>query len=331
VNRTRLAIALACLAVLAGAGLCWQKARRAERQPTANLIDHGSEQPPPAVTPRFSKPDLGRLVGVGLSDWRTPISFYGKVIDQDGSPIEGAAVQLSWNDTSPEGTSKRFVLSDAKGQFSLTNVEGKILVVAVSKDGYFTSRIAQNSFEYASKAEPNYHVPDRQKPVLFRLAHKAGAEPLVYHKLRVPFGDGQPPPRVDLQTGALSDSGQFELHVEKAEMDVNSRKYDWKARIRMHGGGVIETKEPLPLPAPESGYQSEVTYDFAASDPQWTAGTEKYFTGCFGNPRKYFRAELYIAPDQSRSILKYWLNSSGSRILEHSDPGSITGAIPEPP
>jgi hypothetical protein len=237
----------------------------------------------------------------------------------------------NWHGTTPpEGTSKRFVLSKANGEFSLTKVKGKILVVHVSKDGDFTSRVEQNSFEYASKGEPTYHVPDRNKPALFRLAHKGGAEPLVYHKLRAPFGNGQAPARVDLRTGALSDTGQFELRVEKGETDVRSRKYDWKASIQVHGGGVIETKEPLPLPAPESGYQSQMKYDFAASDPQWTAGTEKYFTGCFGNPRKYLRAELYIAPDESRYILKYWLNSSGSRILEPGGPSIGTG-VPERP
>jgi hypothetical protein len=141
---------------------------------------------------------------------------------------------------------------------------------------------------------------------------------LIYHKLRVPFTENGKPARVDLGTGVLSDAGQFELRLDKGE-EAAARKYDWKVTINVHGGGLIETAEALPLPAPELGYQSEIKYDFPASDPAWKAGTEKYLTGHFGEPRKYFRAELYVDPDHSGYILKYWLNNNGSRVLEHRD------------
>src|SRR5688572_20970033 len=104
-NHARWAIAIAgCFTLLAAA--FWNRSGRTFRQA--------------AVGPAVSKDTPGYFKHVynRRSPWRTPISFYGKVIDQNANPIEGAAVQLAWNDTSASGTSKRFMLSDARGEFS---------------------------------------------------------------------------------------------------------------------------------------------------------------------------------------------------------------------
>src|SRR5678810_1149679 len=33
-------------------------------------------------------------------DWKVPIDFFGKVLDQDNDPVASAAVELSWTDLS---------------------------------------------------------------------------------------------------------------------------------------------------------------------------------------------------------------------------------------
>ena len=52
-------------------------------------------------------------------EWRFPINFWGKVVDENDRPIEGALVDFYWNDLSRAGTSRVKALSDANGFFSL--------------------------------------------------------------------------------------------------------------------------------------------------------------------------------------------------------------------
>jgi hypothetical protein len=53
-----------------------------------------------ATTQQFS-PRIASFV----NRFKTPIEFYGKVIDKNGNPVEGATVGLGWTDESPSGYS----------------------------------------------------------------------------------------------------------------------------------------------------------------------------------------------------------------------------------
>ena len=43
----------------------------------------------------------------GLNEWRTPIEFYGRVIDESNNVVPGAQVDFDCNDVSPTGTSSQ--------------------------------------------------------------------------------------------------------------------------------------------------------------------------------------------------------------------------------
>src|SRR5207253_9775468 len=84
------------------------------------------------------------------ADWKVPIRFYGKVVDQDMHPLSGANVQFEWTDLSAKGASRTNTTSDEQGFFSLTDARGKNLGVYVSKEGYYTPKSAQaRAFEFA--------------------------------------------------------------------------------------------------------------------------------------------------------------------------------------
>ena len=68
-------------------------------------------------------------------EWKAPINFYGKVVDQDNQPIAGATVKFVWNDISSAGWSSAESTSDVNGLFSLADKKGKGLSVSVSKMG----------------------------------------------------------------------------------------------------------------------------------------------------------------------------------------------------
>ena len=84
-------------------------------------------------------------------EWKMPISFFGRIEDQNGQPVAGAKVVLQWTDLSQNGTSEKAVFSNEQGLFELRDVTGKRLAITqIDKEGYYASvHGVQTSFEYA--------------------------------------------------------------------------------------------------------------------------------------------------------------------------------------
>src|SRR5579862_2612085 len=120
-------------------------------------------------------------------EWRTPIVFYGKVVDGQGLPVPNAVVELSCNDLSASGTSNYRRHSDTNGLFSISRIKGKLLVVTVTKDGYYTSRADNTAFYYAGQ-NVNF-TPNSAKPEIFHLKQIGIAEPLIH--IQAPMGGGK--------------------------------------------------------------------------------------------------------------------------------------------
>src|SRR2546423_4787357 len=57
-------------------------------------------------------------------EWRMPINFYGRVVDQNEEPVSAAKIHAEWSDFSPNGASSEDTLSDAQGSFSITGKMG---------------------------------------------------------------------------------------------------------------------------------------------------------------------------------------------------------------
>lgn len=95
--------------------------------------------------------------------WRTPIDFYGQVVDENGVAVADAKVVFGLNNL--KGHSAIETMSDSAGFFELLNRKGKHLSVRVSKEGYYTSAQNQTGFFYAGRN--NNFVPNASNPVLF--------------------------------------------------------------------------------------------------------------------------------------------------------------------
>ncbi len=93
----------------------------------------------------------------GRDEWRAPIEFYGKVVDENEMPVAEAKIQFSANDLSMEGTSYYQAISDSEGLFSIAGIKGKLLVVRITKEGYYTSKRDNISFEYGDPY--NHFIP----------------------------------------------------------------------------------------------------------------------------------------------------------------------------
>ena len=122
----------------------------------------------------------------------TPILFYGKVVDQDGSPIPDATVIYRASSIPWGGGIRSQIKTDAKGEFEISS-RGLSLYVEVTKDSYRSlprrsdippdvrdnRPVSSGTYPYAKQFGGTVHQADKSHPVVFTL-HKSGVlEPLI--------------------------------------------------------------------------------------------------------------------------------------------------------
>ena len=250
-------------------------------------------------------------------EWKMPIRFFGKAVDQNGKPVAGAHVLFQWTDMSASGTSEATTTTDADGRFSLNRKQGKRLGVFVSKDGYHAVNQGRGSFEYAAFFEPIYAQPKADDPVLFTLVEKHEPEPLVKieKELKLPKVVSEASVRIDETTS---------LAVKLLSNEVRSGQ-PWEVKVSVEGGAVQTTTDEFAVEAPADGYQRSLTLTRKTpKPPSWNdlyEGGILYFKG----PEKYGRIELRMMPGKEWLRATIYLNPSGSRNLEY-DPAKQTSA-----
>jgi len=94
-----------------------------------------------------------------------PIDFWGKVIDQHGDPVIGAAIHYSAADKYFKDGTKYEGTCDGQGLFSISNIKGAGLFVSVAKSGYYGSEKSGGSFGYGSPS--GEAPPSKEKPAIF--------------------------------------------------------------------------------------------------------------------------------------------------------------------
>lgn len=257
-------------------------------------------------------------------EWKMPISFYGKVVDEGDRPVAQASISFMWTDMSPEGTSTAEALSDASGQFSLTGVRGKLLQVRVQKDGYYPYQKNPLGFEYAAFFEPHYYQPDAKNPVVFRL-RKAGeilAE-LIARETMMGIEPTGEPHYIDLGTTRKSNEAQADIAIRITRTAPKQQaRYDWSASIEgVNGAGLIESDEEFMFEAPQDGYKPAYTYQFKEGSPDWENNLKrKYFVTAEGG-KIYGRLEVEFFPKYQNTAaiaVRFFVNPTGSRNLEYT-------------
>lgn len=196
-------------------------------------------------------------------EWRVPIDFYGQVLDQNDQPVAGASISISWTDLSNNGVSKRKLVSDADGLFSISKVEGKNLGVdSIKKEGYVASGVGQTDFEYAAFFDEHYYIPNAKFPTIFRMYKKELAEPMIVvsGKYRIPADDTF---AIDLKTGQ---QGGNDLSIEILNNSDPTGKR-WAVKVKAPSGGLQVAEDEFSAVAPEFGYESEIVIDEDTKQP----------------------------------------------------------------
>jgi hypothetical protein len=259
-------------------------------------------------------------------EWKMPINFYGKVVDQSNQPVGGVEIVFQWTDLSDNGTTEQTVLSSDDGRFNLTSVTGKNLgIIRMFKEGYYRVRQGtQANFEYAAFFEPNYHQPDASKPVVYRL-RKAGEIPkeLVARETMMGIAPTGQPNYIDLRTTRKSGEAQADIAIRITRLAPKEQKrYDWSASIEgVNGAGLIESDDEFMFEAPQDGYKPAYSYNFAEGSPYWgNTLKRKYYIMAKGG-QVYGRLEVEFFPKYQNTAaiaVKFIVNPTGSKNLEYT-------------
>jgi hypothetical protein len=260
------------------------------------------------------------------SDFRTPINFYGKVIDQRGDPVPDAEVKLSANDKADGRPSEYTRRTDEAGMFSITGAHGITLAVEVSKPGYRAippqhgKATSSGVFEYGLSSHGVYQSSENA-PTIFVLYKPGPTEPLVKigeKNFRI-ARDGSP------LSIALDGRSAHQVILRCWNTDLQrpegQQKYDWRLEITVPNGGLVARNDAFDFEAPTAGYLPTDKIDMSASLPfghgGWSGSAERSYFLRFADGI-FARAKLEMHAGGDHFVVwESFLNpKAGSRNLE---------------
>jgi len=259
----------------------------------------------------------------------TPITFYGKVIDQNGDPVPAATVNYSALDKFDAPGSKYQGKSDASGDFSISGIGGAALSVGVRKEGYYMiDGKSASAFAYGVGPDSTRReLPTRNNPAIFVLQKGGIAEPLIPLStggIKVPKNGT--PVSIDLATGERTSASANCLKVEvwTQNQTLNTADpYHWRCRVSVPGGGLVERKEQFDFEAPAAGYQQYDEIVMLSNDPLWKKRFKKNYFARFpsGNYAR-LQFEFTSGGDHFFMVTSYLNPRPGSRNVEF-DPQKV--------
>jgi hypothetical protein len=251
-----------------------------------------------------------------MAAFKTPIAFFGRVIDQNGNAVSSAAIKITLADKPLESGSNLSLQSDTNGFFSIED-NGAAISVEVSKDEYYQTDESKGVFRYAT---PNRTaLPTKLNPAIFVLHEKGKQAELIEVEARFRVSKSGSPTTVDLVTGNRGAESQTSLTVKAWTYDNEKNdqgRYDWEVNLSAKGGGLTEREERFNFTAPEVGYNEIEKIVMSQDGENWSPNKGKdYFVKLSNGNYARIRFRM-IAGGDNFFTLKSWYNPSGSTNLE---------------
>ena len=298
----------------------WIERQNISQQPAFSVGNQSSIVPEEAEKQEQEK--RRSLIAEIGSMLNTSITFYGKVVDQNGNLIPHANVEYGLLDNFNASGSVGKTVADGNGFISISGVRGAVISVSVYKEGYYhIHNVSNQSFGYGYG--PDTYVkspPTKDNPAVFVLHKRGEAESLIVVEKRFfHISKDGVPVRVDLSTGRVSSTGQLQVQTWTNDQFPNEQKrYDWKARVSVPGGGLIERDGKFEFEAPSEGYRKFDEIVMIKNDPKWNKRFEKDYFLQF-NDSSYARVSFSFtsAGEHYFRIESYFNPTPGSRNLEY--------------
>jgi hypothetical protein len=250
------------------------------------------------------------------SKWRTPIVFYGKVIDEKDQPVVGAEIKYSCNSIDATLTQEEHyegkAYSDAEGMFKIEGIKGIALTLnEVTHADYYASTKNKDGIGYALGRDPN--VPDvPEKAWVFRMYKK---------KVPVALISGSEGLKASINgaPGVIRLGRQGQVQVEawaNPPAAYTGKSFDWRVRFSVPGGGIIESTQEFNFEAPQNGYNPSVEINMTSSQKNWAESVRKTYILNLG--KAYARMNVYVNAGQQIFVsADYLINPTGSPNLEY--------------
>ncbi len=270
--------------------------------------------------------------------YKTPIEFYGKVVDQHGDPVSGAVIKIYPVDN-PYGSSGTEIdlISDGDGLFSINRTYGLSIGVVVAKKGYLAlsdrgleEPASSRSIDFGLSASKGRRFKDPTSPTLFTLHRIGPVEPLVYideKSWRLAVDGTLRKIALDSEDGIGPHQIEFRFNSKWNQLpkgnDRYGKHYDWNFEVRIPGGGLIKNNSDYTSEAPESGYVEEIVFKYSATMPrkEWKRSRcERYFVKFVDGTYGRVRFAIDSASDDGPLSMTSWMNlKPGSRNLASTD------------
>mgnify|MGYP002622379817 CR=1 FL=1 len=255
-----------------------------------------------------------------LANHKTPILFYGKVLDQHDQPVGGVNVYYRANAVNDSLTKQEYpegkAVSDSSGIFKIDGIHGATLSFELLHPDYYNSTTNRTGIDYAE--ELNRGVPNSEsRAMVFRIFKKQNPVPLIFWRsgFQLPH-DGTS--KVFSLRGKTKTEliGQIQVQAWADRPNLyHGGAFDWKIRLTVSEGGVLEAKHEFDFIAPDSGYQDFIEFSVSKNDPNWQPSADKRF---FLKMSNYFvRADAHFEIWKDLSFtMEYFINPNGSQNLE---------------
>lgn len=255
-----------------------------------------------------------------------PIAFYGRVVDQDGKPLQGVEVDfyvtaiptipVPWG---PDETKNGSCVTVQNGLFSVEGKRGISLgVSSLRKSGYRESGYYQQGHARYEPYSSQRHIPNRDKPVEFMLIRDdlPQAEEMFNQRLRLNWNAGA----TTIDLGA--DIGRLEFIASRKGRDAadTMKKFEWEVKMRAMGFTLTKLPDENERIAPLEGYGPNGRVGFSPIEKTWLLRTKASYA-IMTNSGAYGLMDLTVYGDgddggMSGRVTVY-LNTSGSRNIDH--------------
>lgn len=279
------------------------------------------------------EPDPNAILGFAKA-LMMPFTLVGKVVDQSGTPIPGAAIEWSANnnpDPYKPGT-KGTSMTDANGMFVVKS-HGIGVYVKASKQGFetFFSDVrkkiqgSDGGFRHGGRlGNTDLPMGTETNPSILVLRKMGETVPLVHiteRAMRTPKNGS--PVQVNLETRQTRSKGDLKVQCWTNDQSKNAQgHYDWKCVLTVPGGGLIERNERFAFEAPAEGYQESV--ELIPPTEKWASNIERqYFVKLSDN--RYARINFRMRTGGEHFfVIESFLNPTpGSRNLEYDPAKTI--------
>jgi hypothetical protein len=274
----------------------------------------------PIVLPLFPSREQGQVLWwrEELKKMNVPISFWGRVVDENGqgvseAEVRGEIVEYTSTCVGSKRVNEVVGMTDAGGRFELKCAAGaRLSIESIERQGYeFMPGASKVSiFCYTPGQGGVVFVPNKEEPVAFHV-RKKGVTALLLHSM---FGSHMTRPTseitVDLVNGIVLKHGREGNMRVTCEYSEERGEYSVCLEALGEDPGIVENQKIVYV-APAEGY--EVTCRFTVGPGR----AERLFCVKSGTPCVYTRLKVDLVGGESLDALfDSWLNPYGERILE---------------